>query len=548
MMNATAPDRNAMDAILSQGDAFLAGGNPGKALDSYSTAIRLDDRCAEAYIRIGDIMMHMQRPGEAIPNLEQAHIIDETEPRYAELLHSAYAHICEVGLKGRTDNQQYRAACLNAMTGFGEVFRVFSKHDRSIAIFSKLLRQYPKSFMLHYKLGSAYLSNGDLQDARRHFARAIKLAPEFAEASASLALVYERLGKTDKGLAAVAPFIEKGTSNAGINLAFAKLQQQQGNHEIGLEQIEQSLQDRDTELQNAILLHFQAGKMCDSAGQYDRAFEHYRQGNELKAGEFDHDKVRQLNDGIIERYSRERLDEIPHLDNNSERPIFIIGMPRSATSLTEQILHSHSGVHAGGESRALPEVEKLYRQDPANADLAGLADEYCRRIGYPDDTSVRVTDKMMLNYKRLYLIELLFPHARIIHCTRNPLDNCLSIYFSNFSRRHFYCNRLEDLGVYYREYRRMMAHWEGVIRNPVYTLSYETLVADPEVQTRKLLEFCNLEWEDGCLKFFESKRYVHTTSYDQVRKPIYSGSVERWRNYEHHLQPLIDAIGDTRAA
>lgn len=532
----------AMNAILSQGDAYLANGDPGKALDSYSSAIRIDDRCTAALIRIGDTLMRLQRPEEAIHNLELAHLIDESDGQCSDLLDAAYQHICEVGLRGRTDDSRYRANCLDAIFNIGELYRLRSRNDKTIAALKKLLLQYPRSAMLLYKLGSAYRNSGDLDNARRHYARAIKLAPDFAEASAGLAMVHERLGETDKGLKVIARFNARGTDNAAITLTYAKLQQQQGNSRDGLEQIERMLASGAADRQSTILLHFQAGKMYDSIKEYDRAFEHFRQGNELKATDFNPATFVRTIDETIATWTRARLDRQPHLDNDSERPIFIVGMPRSATSLTEQILASHSAVHPGGESRALLDVETVFKRDIDNADLAALARQYEDDIGYPADTNIRVTDKMMFNYKRLHLVELLYPNARIIHCTRNPLDNCLSIYINNFSGAHSYSNRLEDLALYYRQYRRLMEHWTGMIRNPVYTLSYEDLVADPDNQVRELIDFCGLPWEDRCLKFFESKRYVHTASYDQVRKPIYTKSVERWRNYAQHLQPLIDGL------
>jgi hypothetical protein len=177
--------------------------------------------------------------------------------------------------------------------------------------------------------------------------------------------------------------------------------------------------------------------------------------------------------------------------------------------------------------------------------LNQLADKYLDEIAARSGNARFVTDKMPLNFMHMGLIDLLFPNARVIHCRRDPLDTCLSCYFQSFSGEHTFAYSLTDLGKYYRLYRKLMKHWKKTMRIPVYELNYEDLVQDQEQETRKLLAFCGIEWNDACLSFHETRRTISTASYDQVRKPMHSESIGRWRQYEQHLGPLIDELRKT---
>ncbi|MGI9465390.1 MAG: sulfotransferase family protein, partial [Aestuariivirgaceae bacterium] len=234
----------------------------------------------------------------------------------------------------------------------------------------------------------------------------------------------------------------------------------------------------------------------------------------------------------------------------SERPVFIIGMPRAGTTLCEQIIASHREADGVGE---LDEIKNLASQlapqpYPAQVgqlgknDIGNLAAKYLRRIdSLADRAALRVADKWPTNFLHLGLIAILFPNARIIHCERDPMDTCLSIYAENFSGVA-YSNDLEHIGAFYRQCRRLMAHWSNVLPTPVFNLSYEDMVENQEASTRDLLDFCGLAWDPACLEFHTTKRTVKTTSMQQVRQPIYSRSIGRWKNYERHLGPLRNAL------
>jgi hypothetical protein len=232
-------------------------------------------------------------------------------------------------------------------------------------------------------------------------------------------------------------------------------------------------------------------------------------------------------------------------------------MPRSGTTLTEQIASSHSRVGGAGELRTLGDLMRRLAGRGGYAEaLAGLTRgqsrdlarnylEALRQIGGPGE---RITDKMPHNFEDLGLIALLFPNARVVHCMRDPLDTCLSCFTHHFSENHGYNTDLSVLGQYYREYRRIMQHWREVLPLRMLDFSYEALIADQEGKSRELIAFLGLEWEDACLAFHANDRLVSTPSRWQVRQPIYTSSVKGWKKYEKHLGPLFEALGELAVA
>jgi hypothetical protein len=233
-------------------------------------------------------------------------------------------------------------------------------------------------------------------------------------------------------------------------------------------------------------------------------------------------------------------------------------MPRSGTSLAEQILASHPDVFGAGE---LPVVNRMVDQlatvlDTSipypeclkyldNHTLEQLASEYLEEAQLKSNDEQFITDKMPSNFMHLGFISLMFPNARIIHCTRDPLDTCLSCYFQNFTGEHPYAYSLTSLGKFYRMYEKLMEHWSKVIPNPIFELSYEKVVVNPEQEIRSMVDFCGLEWDDKCLDFHQTKRTVATASHSQVRQKIYTSSVGKWRSYEKHLDELCSALEQT---
>jgi hypothetical protein len=310
-------------------------------------------------------------------------------------------------------------------------------------------------------------------------------------------------------------------------------------------------------------LNFALAQILDKSGSYDEAFAHCRRANELRqeidrrcGHVYDPAEQSRYADRQIATFTPAYFERVRSFGSDSELPVFVVGMPRSGTTLAEQIIASHPRAHGAGELRdigrmvgTLPQrlggadnyPECLARLDEATA--RALAEEYLQRLRQLGGEAVRVVDKFPTNFLYLGLIATLFPRARVVHCRRDPIDTCLSCYFQNFADPLPFKLDLGHLGHYYCEYERLMAHWTRVLPVPVFELRYEELTADQEAVSRRLVEFCGLEWDERCLRFHEARRPVQTASALQVRRPLYRSSVGRWKRYESHLRTLLETLG-----
>jgi len=319
-----------------------------------------------------------------------------------------------------------------------------------------------------------------------------------------------------------------------------------------------SLYERaDRESSDRASLGFALGKVMENIGDYDRAFSYFKEANDYMHRQSDYDNDRELGHiiDIIDNFTPEVLSQTSGLDDAT--PIFIVGMPRCGSTLTEQILASHPDVYGMGESNRFGwDILNATcgRDTPLTLDLLlSLSSEQWRDVGMTHLRSIkseapdalRITDKSLNNYRLIGAIRCALPKARIVHVRRHPLDTCLSIYKLDFMASLFdYGYSLGELGYYYRMYLRLMEHWRNVLPAGVmYEFNYEDMVADQEGETRKLLAACGLSWSDQCLQFNKSEKAVRTASVAQVRRSIYKDSVSGWKRYEKHFEPLIKILG-----
>jgi hypothetical protein len=302
---------------------------------------------------------------------------------------------------------------------------------------------------------------------------------------------------------------------------------------------------------HAVNLHHALGKYYDDVDDRDAAFHHHRRGNELaraSRSRYDRAEMTQRVTRTLAAFDRHALAALRPGGLASERPVFVVGMPRSGTSLTEQILASHPEVHGAGELLywiLAADAEHAASAEKRAATIAELGRAYLEGLTTQSPDASRVVDKLPVNFRNIGLIHAALPGARFIHLERNSLDTCLSIYFQGFSASHSYATDFGDLAHYYHEYRRLMAHWRAVL--PPQTLldvRYEDLVDDPESWSRRMLAHIGLPWDPRCLEFHRTHRPVLTASNWQVRQPISKGSVDRWRRYERFIGPLREALGD----
>jgi tetratricopeptide (TPR) repeat protein len=396
-------------------------------------------------------------------------------------------------------------------------------NDEAIRLIEKAIRINQGAAPFHHNIAGIYRRTGRLHEAKSEFRRAIELKADYGEAY--------------QGLAEMVTF-KKGDPLLG--------------------QIQGQLANSGMEADMRGYFHFAAGKICDDIGAHDDAFRHYAAGNRDAGKNFDSAGFRQQIKDTIYVFSRAFVRHNTGTGDSNAQPVFIVGMPRSGTTLVEQILASHSRVFGAGElndmkfivksASEMSSVKQAFPNCSAGISREGyarLAAEYLSRISNVTGgrSYDRVIDKHPLNFQFIGLILQMFPRARIINALRHPLDTCLSCFFQNFTRGQHYTFDLVKLAHFYNDYRRLMEHWEIVYPGKILNIEYEKILSDQESETRRLLHYCGLEFEEACLDFHETDRVVKTASFRQVRKPIYHSSLHRWKNYTRQLSEVAAILG-----
>jgi tetratricopeptide (TPR) repeat protein len=495
---------NYADAHLNHGQALKADGRIEEAIEAYHRALKLDPRLAEARNNLGTALRDQGKPEAAVEELRAA---IQMRPNYPDAHNNLGIALCDLG-----------------------------RFDDGLAAHQRALELRPDDADAHAGLGAIHQILGDQEAATRHYQRALEIRPDHARAHHNLAMARESM-------------VEAGE----IDRLQALLQNQ-------------SLLERE-----ATALRFALAKLCEDAGRFDDAFAHLTVANQLKRSalghqgqRFDAARHRAFVDQLIATFDRRYFQDRDGYGDPSERPVLIVGMPRSGTSLVEQILASHSRVFGAGELDDLGRLVEGLRETlgsdrpyPACADQIDQAAADRIATSYLDKLralepgaapgAARVTDKLPGNFLHLGVLAVALPQARVIHCRRDPLDTCVSCYAQSFKQPLTYAYDLTDLGHYFGQYRRLMTHWRAQLPLALFEVDYEDLVADQERVSRELIGFCGLEWEPACLAFHQTKRPVRTASLNQVRRPIYGSSVGRWRNFDRHLTPLKAALAEDQA-
>lgn len=446
---------------------------------------------------------------------------------------------------GEPKNPAYR-------NNLGRAYLLANRLDLALTELQWVVRRQPGSYMSLYNLGRVYRKLNLADRGLPHLEKAVRLHPDRIEAKIALAESLTDLGRMEE---AAKLYRETLAQMPDFPQALAGLAStrkfETGDSEI--DEIENLLAGGKLNEAQLKLLHHSAGKICNDIKDYDRAFEHFEKAKAIAAKGFSLTAYRTRIDNLIHTFTPFFFAERrTAFGISSEVPVFIVGMPRSGTSLVEQIAASHPKVYGAGELehfRQLTLSLKIGWSDSAMPQMTAassqeLAREYLRKVTKVGHDALRITDKMPHNFEHLGLIAVLFSKARVIHCIRDPLDNCVSCFTNSFSGNHGYNTDLRQLGLYYREYKRLMDHWRRVLPLPMLEVDYQEMIADQETQSRRLIDFLGLDWDPACLNFHETRRTVQTASRWQVRQPIYKTSVGRWKDFEKHLGPLKEALGD----
>jgi Tfp pilus assembly protein PilF len=412
----------------------------------------------------------------------------------------------------------------------------------------------PDNAIVHATLGALHMDRDDMDAATTEFHRALDLGPDNVEVNTQTGSLYAIRGQPDEAISYYRKAISLSPyyGDAHYRLAFL---QRITEYTDDVARMEQAFHDEDIAEQDRILVGTALGKIFDDLMQYDKAFEYMHEANQLqrKSIVYSTDDQRKIIERHMQALDQKLVDHCKTCRITDDTPILILGMPRSGTSLVEQILASHPSVHGAGEveyARLFAEQARKLTGKPFPQDIDTIAPRKLREFGlaYIENlktnagSAQRVTDKLPHNFLRVGLFAALMPDAKIVHCHRDPLDNCLSIYQHRFSVPHGYACDLIELGEYYKLYKEMMSFWQEQLPGHMYHMSYENLVENTESQVRDLLDYCGLAFHEDCLAFDKSTRAVSTPSAPQVRQPIYRDSVGRALNYEQYLQPLIDTL------
>ncbi len=417
----------------------------------------------------------------------------------------------------------------------------------------KAVKSDPRRPDLHYQLAGVLSGLGEYETALSHCQTASQLDPGYSDAIAGQAEIHHKRGEYQEACNLIKPLLLVKPVNIQAAIVNAGISKHVNTGVNSITLLESIAETQNPTSQEQIQIHSALGKLYDRAGNYDKAFENFKRSNIVRESEYKPAEHEKVIDAIIGTFSPD-LD-FPESSNRSEIPIFIIGMPRSGTTLIEQILASHPKTTGMGEflgiTQSLEEIPGTSASFPgyipeldAKA-IDFLSNELMKRIQASAPDASRIVINERPSYLFLGLLRKVFPGARFLHSVRNPLDTCLSCYFQLLSSKYSYACRLEHLGHYYRQYRRLMNHWEHTLNIPIFTINYEDMVNNQVDTTRALIEFCELPWDDSCLRFYEHKRNVVTPSYDDVHQPIYKTSTSpRWKNYEHHILELIAMLGE----
>lgn len=515
--------------VLNQAVQLQNEGRLVEAEACYRAVIDADPTCAAALLGLGLLASKVENHEIAYPLLKQAVTLEPENPVYW----SQFARfLSDTGhLKAAVVAYENAVALspddADLLVLAAATFDQDEQVEQAVEAYEKAHRLDPRNLSAILGLGELQFTQGNLARARACFDDALGLDPNCPEALyrlSDLVETPEELAELTRKIAGALPHY--GESD-----------------------------------EKTARLHFASGKSHARQQHHDTAFEQFTAGNQVlrRSARFDRKALREKIDETIEAFQPEVFDALAEAGSQSRLPVFIVGMPRSGSTLVEQILSSHPDVADAGEFPRLWNVADFlrkngdvlkYPRDIARfepASVAGMGADYldALRTRQPQPAG-RITDKLLENYLNLGLIRVLFPHAAIVHCVRDPMSSCLSSYTQMYGRGTIltYTFDLTDLGYYYRQYERLMAHWRSVLPNPMLDVSYEGLVENQEEVSRRLLEHVGLPWNEDCLAFHKTQRSVRTSSLKQVRQPIYRSSLEGWRKYEKHLGPLRDALAE----
>jgi tetratricopeptide (TPR) repeat protein len=545
-------------AYEGRAETRLAQGRVAEGLEDLMQARKLEPNRASVLLKLGRVCAALGDDEAACRALTE---LVALRPEDTGALHLLAGVLCRLKRLADAENLLGRVVSLDEKftQGWMDLGLVQQRRDQLAEAersFLRVTELEPGRADAQVALGTVLAVAGRHEDALSAFRHALKLDADNADALAGLGHVLKTIGDQDGAVAAYRRCIATHPDDGQAYWALADFKTFRF-EDRDLANMRQQLATETLAPDQRVGMLFALGTALDQRRDFDAAFEYFRRGNELRHSRrrYDPRRTKQFHDELVEVFNPEFMAEHAGAGNPDPAPIFIVGMPRSGSTLVEQILASHSQVEGTHE---MPELDRIARSTatgrgpaqlyPASVrnlspeEFFNLGSQYLdlsrrHRDGYP-----RFTDKMPNNFVHVGLLALILPEARIIDVRRHPVDCCLSCYMQLFAHGQTFSYDLRDLGSYYLEYRRLVEHWHRILPGRVLELQYEALISDFDGQLRRLLGFCGLPWEESCLQFHETRRAVRSASSEQVRRPLYRDALDRWRNYEPFVGPLIEVL------
>ncbi len=575
--------------------ALFAENDLDGALQSLRAAIRLEPRNADAYTNLGIVFVRKKQHDEAEAAFSQAARLKPDDPQ----VHLNLA-ICNMELKEpqkaaaavRKVEELVQAPEPRLLFQIGNVYRGLGQSSLAESYYHRALERQSEAPDMWFEFGDLLLQTGEYDRAAEALSKADVQGYDSIAVDIAMARVHAALGEIDQARA----LLDSATAKAGDKAvylydvarqftfigdfaaqerclhrvlelepdhagAFAALLIAPGRKltDGDVAKLRKLADDKSVDSETRRRIGFSLGNHYRYAKQYDESFRYYRLGNRLRGNRFDREAYARWVASVESTFTADFFEQRATCGSDSRLPVLIVGMPRSGTTLTEQIISSHPSVFGAGEygyvSKLCSSADLEFPDPRAGLDrwstvtcdeTARHAEIYLEKMqALTQRGETKVTNKLPHNFEQLGVFGMLFPQAPIIHVKRDPRDNLLSIYFQDFSEFHDYATDLKSLGHYFCLYERLMAHWLEVVPNPVYTLQYEDLVADLPTKARELADFVGIGWDERMLSYYDQERKVDTASKWQVRQPIYQSSVSRWTPYAKHLKPLFDVLDQT---
>ena len=532
------------------------------AIEFYQAAISASPHFVEPLNNLGVLYLQKQEFKQAWPYLNQAIVL---APTFADA-HCNFG-LTLLGLEQSANALMHFEKALQLKPDYAEAYYGCAKVYLHQHNFTESECSIRKAMMLNPEQVEFYQLLADIYHEQGHYTQALMHLDQALAMDPTLSNLYLSKGNVLMGMGEISQAEEqflKATTNSNLDtrvnahyslVQLSKVKPENGSLHALLSVTNDSLALSPNKLE---YLYFALGKCYDDTGEWAKAFQYFTEGCRLKRQRITYNITEQIQftDKLIHCFTQQTIEHLKAFANPSALPVFIVGMPRSGSTLVEQILSEHSHVYGAGELKYLNNLIQFPVKNQLNTlyypeNLLHLSPEICRAITdnyvaslqHHSPKAIRITDKMPYNFIAIGLIHALLPNAKIIHVKRNPIDTCLSCYTKLFTEGQLYSYELTELGQYYQCYERIMNHWRRILPSDAWLdIEYEAMVNSLETEAQRLIEFCDLAWEPACLTFYQSKRQVRTASFVQVRQPIYTSSVERWRRYEQELAPLIKVL------